>query len=133
MAQIIKQIKGYQVVRYPGDPYVTAVIALFCEDLYRLVLALLKEPDPEAINQYDPNNLLGVAYLDGRDQYEHYIDLLRNEGPLFAYFFIDETPPEKPPLFAILTGEEMGEGEAEPISEGEIASTLEEIKNLLNR
>jgi hypothetical protein len=54
---------------------------------------LLKEPHPELVNEYRPTSKKGVAF-EGIRQYPHYIDLLRNEGPLSALFVTDDTSPE---------------------------------------
>lgn len=132
MAELIKQITGYQVVRYPGHQAASAAILIFCEDEYRLLLVFQEQlPEDMASTTYDPKVKQGVAYFDGNYQYPDYIDLLRNEGPLFAFFYLDGASTETPPLFAIQTGKEICEREAEAIGEGEIASTLEEIRELL--
>ncbi|MDD1726039.1 MAG: hypothetical protein LUQ34_04070, partial [Euryarchaeota archaeon] len=120
MAEIIKQITGYQVVRYPGHQAASAAILIFCEDEYRLLLVFQEQLSADTTStSYDPQAKQGVAYFDGNEQYPHYIDLLRNEGPLFAFFYLDETSNEIPPLFTIQTGKEICEREAEAIGEGE--------------
>jgi len=123
MTYITKQITGYRVVCRPADPNMIAAIEIYCEDDCRMTLYFLEGPLPDwAINDFDRTNIEGVAYLSGSNRYPHYIDLLRNEGPLTLYIYPDEVPPN----FAICTAEEG-------IGEGEIAGTLDRIRGLLAR
>jgi hypothetical protein len=121
MTYITKKILSYIVDLLQGNPQLNAFIEILCEDGYRLVIVFLKNPIPGLINEYDSANKMGFAYLEGISQNTHYIDLLRNEEPLFANFMPDYTPPQ----FEIRSS-------WEDIGEGEITSTLEEIKNRLS-
>jgi hypothetical protein len=120
MAEITKKVVGYMAF-LPGSTDAPEVIRIFCEDDYSLFLVFQKKPTPGLINEYDTTNHSGSAYLEGISQYPHYIDLLRNEGPLAVLFVPDDTPPQ----FNIYTIEKEG------IGEGEIASTLDQIRNRL--
>ncbi|MGZ4851591.1 MAG: hypothetical protein ACXV3D_00180 [Halobacteriota archaeon] len=124
----IVQITGYVVACLAAGPqstdylnFVSEAIMIYCEDDYKLYLVFTDGPLPDwATNTYDATNYQGIAFLNV-SQYPHYIDLLRNEGPLAVEFITSETPP----AFAIATTQPEG------IGEGEIAGTLDQIRGLL--
>jgi hypothetical protein len=126
MAVFSKKIVGYMAGLMPvNDGSAGASIEIYCEDSYSLLLWFLEgEPLPYwAINDYDEANFAGEAFVPGISQYQYYIDLLRNEGPLSIQFDTGCTPP----YFQIYTSEPEG------IGEGEIADTLDRITALLAR
>jgi hypothetical protein len=123
MTSFEKKIVGYLADLLPGDPDNPAVIIIYCEDDYRLLLIFLEKPIPGLVNQFDPSDKTGFAFLEGTSQYPHYIDLLRNEGPLSALINADATP----------SGFQIYTAETEGVGEGEIASTLGEIKSRLDK
>jgi hypothetical protein len=72
----------------------------------QLVLHFLRPDSPVPENCYDPSTGMGSSYLPA-DQLSWYVDILRNEGPVFA-----RMDSERPLWNKLFTG-------AEPVGEGE--------------
>jgi hypothetical protein len=85
-----------------------AIISCHGTDGKTLILCFLHPDSPVPDNHYDPSRGIGSSYLPAV-QYPWYLDILRNEKPVFARMH-----SEKPHWNKVFTG-------AEPVGEGELA------------
>ena len=83
-----------------------AMITCHGADGKALVLCFVHPDSPVRENEYDPGSGVGSSYLPA-EQYGWYLDILRNEKPVFARMH-----SEKPQWNKVFTG-------AEPVGEGE--------------
>ncbi len=84
----------------------SAIITCHGADEKKLILYFMHEDSPVPENDYDPARGIGRSYLPA-EQYGWYLDILRNEKPVFARMH-----SEKPQWNMVFTG-------AEPVGEGE--------------
>jgi adenosine/AMP kinase len=102
----VKTVDRYAAFLYPTTMDTKARINLYCRDGQKLYLLFVNEEDMSA-NTYSERNKVGVAYVT-IDLYSDYIDLVRNEKPIYVTF----KPESNPPVYVVYAaGEEPGEGE----------------------
>lgn len=94
MVQTTFRVESYKVVlgRELVSPEGFKFFAVIrCEGAEGIVssFAFLRSDSPPAKNTYDPEEKYGMTYLPP-EQYLLYLDLLRNENPVFAYLDSDE-------------------------------------------
>jgi len=103
----IKGLKSYSAFLYPCENDTGGRINLYCEDQHRLYLIFQNSGSSPSANTYDASDQTGVAYRP-ISHYEHYIDLIRNEAPIWVTF----NPDSAPPSYAVHCGAEPpGDGE----------------------
>jgi hypothetical protein len=105
------EISSYDVelARQPesqGGHRFCAVITCHGSNGQTLMLYFVQPGSPMPENQYDPSSGIGSSYLPA-EQYSWYLDILRNERPVYARMHSAEPNWNK-----IFTG-------AEPVGEGE--------------
>lgn len=105
---VVKGLNSYSVMLYAkGEGEGAGIINLKCHN-YRLEL-IFNTLDTNPPNTYNPDYKVGRSYLPF-DQYQHYLDLVRNEKPIRVKFLTRHT--SAPPVFIVSCGEEPpGEGE----------------------
>lgn len=102
---ITKEVGGYVAFLYPEKGGGAARINVYCENLS--VYFLFHSDQSYNDTMWNAEIRVGSVSLP-LTEYPHYIDLLRNEGPIVAHAIIEETPPR----FLLYTkGEYVGEGE----------------------
>lgn len=74
---------------------------------HRLNLIFQDPSDALLPNTYDAAAQVGVAYQPF-SQYHVFLDLIRNEAPIFVFFKLDATPPR---FTVMCSAEPAGEGE----------------------
>src|SRR5262245_35117773 len=102
----IKTLQRYDALLYPNEGKQSGRINLYCED-HKLYLIFRHPSDPLSPNNYDAGAKIGVAHQPF-SQYEHYLDLARNEKPIFVTFRPEDTPPT---FVVYCASEPPGEGE----------------------
>ncbi len=103
----IEATRRYSAFLYPNAGKQDGRINLYCET-NRLYLIFKDPSDPLPSNSYNEGMKIGVGYQP-ISQYANYLDLVRNEGPIFVTF----RPEDSPPNFVVYAA-------AEPPGEGEI-------------
>jgi len=102
----IEPVKRYSAFLYPNEGRRDGRINLYCSTK-RLYLIFKDTSDPLPANYYNDTHNIGVAYQRA-DMYEHYVDLVRNEGPISVTF----RPEDTPPVYVVYAASEPpGEGE----------------------
>jgi len=102
MPSITKRSLTYAAFQYPNSNVTAARINVHCEDSYHLFI-LFKKDGPLPDNTFD--NKMGVTY-ESVDRYSDYIDLLRNESPVWVNF-----NTERNSFITYASGEPVGENE----------------------
>ncbi|MEW6491997.1 MAG: hypothetical protein AB1589_05530 [Cyanobacteriota bacterium] len=103
----IETVNQYTPFLYPNQGKRSGRINLYC-NTSKLYLIFADPSVPMSPNSYSPDTKIGVAYQPF-EQYQHYLDLLRNEGPISITF----RPEDSPPSFVVYSGSEPpGEGES---------------------
>ena len=102
----VKTCNHYAVFVYPNTSSTKARINLHCADGYKLYI-LFQDSSSLPSNSYNSSAKVGVAYAQ-LDQYENYIDLVRNEKPIRVTF----NDTASPPAYVVYASQETpGEGE----------------------
>ena len=102
----IKTVSRYSAFLYPNGDKQSGRINLYCGD-NKLYLIFVDPADPMSSNSYSETSKVGVAY-QRFSQYEHYLDLVRNEKPISVTF----RPEDSPPNFVVYCASEPpGDGE----------------------
>jgi len=102
----IKTVSRYDAFLYPNGGKQSGRINLYCDD-YKLYLLFVHPSDPLTANSFDSVAKTGVAYQTF-SQFQHYLDLVRNEKPILVTF----RPEDRPPTFVVYCASEPpGEGE----------------------
>ncbi len=102
----VKTVDQYSAFLYPSDMSTEARINLYCKDGYKLYLIFVDDEEL-ATNTYSERSKVGVAYVK-RKYFADYVDLVRNEGPIYVTF----RPESSPPLYVVYAANEPpGEGE----------------------
>ena len=102
----IKTLERYDAFLYPNQGKQSGRINLSFDD-HKLYLLFVDPADPLSVNTYNATTKIGVAYQHF-SQYQHYLDLVRNEKPISVTF----RPEDTPPTFVVYrAGELPGEGE----------------------
>lgn len=102
----IKVLTRYDAFLYPNGGKQSGRINLYCDD-HKLYLLFRDPSDPASPNTFNAASKIGVAYQP-IVQFEHYLDLIRNEKPISVTF----RPEDAPPSFVVYcAGETPGEGE----------------------
>lgn len=102
----IEAAASYAAFLYPNEGKQSGRINLYCKD-NKLYLIFRDPSDALSPNTYDSARKIGVAY-QSFGQFQHYLDLLRNEKPIWVTF----RPEDKPPTFVVYCASEPpGEGE----------------------
>ena len=102
----VKTLNRYAAFLYPNKTDTKARINLYCAESYKLYILFVDEDDLKP-NSYNQTNKVGVAYVD-EDHYAQYLDLIRNEKPVYVTF----RPEDSPPSYVVyVANEEPGEGE----------------------
>ena len=102
MAAFVKRSLSYAAFMYPNGTN-EGRINIYCEDNYKLYI-LFKAPG-ETLPGNTFSGTIGVAY-ESVDRYPFYIDLLRNESPIWVTF-----NPDAKSYVVYCSGEPVGEGE----------------------
>lgn len=102
MAAFTKEATNYAVALYPQTGG-SGRMTFLCLDGFRLVVNFRTGTLPP--NTYDPGSKVGTAHAQ-IDQLPYYVDLVRNEKPVFVNF----NPDAAPPAFAVHATEPTGEG-----------------------
>ena len=102
----IKTLVRYDAFLYPNAGKQNGRINLHCTD-HKLYMIFRHPSDALSPNSYNANNKIGVAYQTF-SQYQHYLDLVRNEKPIYVTFRPEDTPPN---FVIYCAGEPPGEGE----------------------
>ena len=102
----VKPLQRYSAFLYPGKRENEGRINFYCGDsrLY-LLFRLREESMPD--NSYNERSKVGVAY-ETFDRFPYYLDLVRNEKPIYVTFNPDATPPA---YVVYCANEPPGEGE----------------------
>jgi len=99
-------VQRYDAFLYPNEGRQNGRINLYCED-NRLYLIFRDPSDTLPPNTYNSTSKIGVAYQPF-SQFQHYLDLIRNEKPIWVTF----RPYDTPPVFVVYCASEPpGEGE----------------------
>ncbi|MBL8148472.1 MAG: hypothetical protein JNN15_00915 [Blastocatellia bacterium] len=102
----IKKLDRYDAFLYPSQDKQSGRINLYCQD-HKLYLLFLDPSTPSSPNSFNPATKIGVAHQPF-SQYQHFLDLVRNEKPISVTF----RPEDAPPTFVVFcAGETPGEGE----------------------
>jgi len=102
----IKTLHRYDAFLYLNGGKQDGRINLYCDD-QKLYLIFRHLSDALPPNTYNATTKIGVAY-QSFSQYQHFLDLVRNEKPIMVTF----RPEDKPPTFVVYcAGEPPGEGE----------------------
>lgn len=102
----VEPVQRYAAFLYPDPPKRAGRINLYCTSA-KLYLLFGDPADPLPSNTYDATSKTGVGYQH-IDDYDRYIDLVRNEGPIQVTF----NPDAVPPSFVVYAASEApGEGE----------------------
>ena len=96
----------YSAFLYPNAGKQEGRINLYCEES-KLYLIFRDPADSLASNTYNESNKIGVAYQP-INQYQNYLDLVRNEKPIRITFRPEDTPPR---FVVYCSSEPVGEGE----------------------
>jgi hypothetical protein len=90
MPAFVKKAETYSALHYPngGAPDTRSRINIRTTDDYRLYIIFKADNLQLPPNQY--NNKIGIGY-EHAHRYPYYLDLLRNEGPIWVTFN-DEVP-----------------------------------------
>ena len=102
MAAFIKRSLRYAAFLYPNGSN-EGRINIYCEGGHKLYILYKKTGDPLPSNTF--SGTTGVAY-ETVDRYPYYIDLLRNESPVWVTF-----NPEAKSFVVYAAGEPVGEAE----------------------
>jgi len=103
-----EQALDYYVALYPDNYKEQAQINIYCEERFTLKIHFQKGKLPP--NHYTEDRTTGVAYVE-TNQFLNYLDLLRNEKPI--YVFCDSLDAPQPSFIVYA-------GEREPVGEGEV-------------
>jgi hypothetical protein len=102
----IKAVTRYDAFLYPNEGKQRGRINLYCEE-NKLYLIFNDPRDMLLPNTYNVNTKIGVAY-QSFSQFQQYLDLVRNEKPIWVTF----RPEDIPPTFVVYCASESpGEGE----------------------
>jgi len=101
-----KTLLRYDAYLYPNQGKQSGRIHLSFDD-HKLYLLFVDPADPMPVNTYNATGKLGVAY-QRFSQYQHYLDLVRNEKPISVLFYSENTPPA---FVVYCASEPPGEGE----------------------
>ena len=102
----IKTLQRYSAFLYPGKRENEGRINLYCGD-QRLYLIFHSSLDEMQDNSYNESAWVGVAYEEF-SRFQHYLDLVRNEKPIYVTFSPEVTPPA---YVVYCASEPPGEGE----------------------
>ena len=102
----IEPVKRYSAFLYPDEGKRAGRINLHCST-QRLYLIFWDTDAPLPNNTYNDSHKIGVAY-QRFDKYQHFLDLVRNEGPISVTFRPEDTPPN---YVVYAASEPPGEGE----------------------
>ena len=99
-------VSQYAAFLYPNQSEITGRINLYCGE-YKLYLLFLSGEDALPANEYNEVRQTGTAYVPFA-HYHHYLDLIRNEKPIYVTFRADIHPPD---YVVYCAAEQPGEGE----------------------
>ncbi len=101
----VKTLQRYSAFLYPGKRENEGRLNLYCGDcrLYILFRSLEGMPD----NSYNESSKIGVAYEEF-SRFQYYLDLVRNEKPIYVTFSPEATTPA---YVVYCASEPPGEGE----------------------
>ena len=102
----IKTLVRYDAFLYPNEGKQSGRINLYFDD-HRLYLIFRHPSESLSSNTYNAASKIGVAYQTFT-QYQYYLDLVRNEKPIFVTFRPEDTPPT---FVVYCASEPPGEGE----------------------
>lgn len=102
----IEAVTKYDAFLYPNKGKQSGRINFYCKSS-KLYLIFRDPSDALSPNTYNAASKIGVAY-QSFSQFQHYLDLVRNEKPVWVTF----RPEDKPPTFVVYCASEPpGEGE----------------------
>jgi hypothetical protein len=102
----VKTVSRYSAFLYPNGGKQSGRINLYCGDS-KLYIIFSDPSDSLSTNTYSESSKVGVAYQP-ISQYASYLDLVRNEKPIYVTF----RPEDSPPNFVVYCASEPpGEGE----------------------
>jgi len=103
MAAYVRKSKEYAAFLYPNGPN-PGRINIYCEDSNKKLYIIFKEAG-EILPPNTFDGTIGVTY-ETIDRYPYYVDLLRNESPIWVTF-----NPEAKSFVVYASKEPIGEGE----------------------
>jgi hypothetical protein len=103
-----KNVEHYSAFVNAGEVY-AARINIYCGEGHRLFIRFPREGVDPPTNNYDPVNTIGAAF-EPIARYPYYMDLLRNEKPVWVKFYTEWEPPR---FMVYVSREPAGEGEDE--------------------
>ena len=102
----IKTVNRYSAFLYPGKRQNEGRINLYCGD-HKLYLLFQSDPTEMPDNSFNEGIKIGVAYEEF-SRFQYYLDLVRNEKPIYVTF----NPGASPPSYVVYCASEPpGEGE----------------------
>ena len=102
----IRMLDRYDAFLYPNEGKQSGRLNLYCDD-HKLYLLFLDPEDALPANSFDDAAKIGRGY-QRFSQYRHFLDLVRNERPVWVTFIPEDTPS----TFVVFCGAETpGEGE----------------------
>lgn len=102
----IKTLSSYAAFLYPNGGKQSGRINLYCGD-HKLYILFVDPSETLSHSSFNTTYKIGTAYQPF-SQYQHYLDLIRNEKPIRVTF----RPEDSPPTFVVYcSGETPGEGE----------------------
>ncbi len=105
MPVVRKSLQTYAAFLYPDEGKQRGRINLYCADSYKLYLLFQDPAVPLPHNSFSSNTGVGYQRIN---QYQNYLDLVRNEKPILVTFNTDATPPK---FVVFCASEPPGEGE----------------------
>lgn len=102
----IRSVQRYSAFLYPGKGRSGGRINLYCGD-QKLYLLFRSDSEEMPDNTYNEGIATGVAYEE-LNQFQYYLDLVRNEKPIHVTFRPEDSPPN---YVVYCASEPPGEGE----------------------
>ena len=102
----IKTVGRYSAFLYPNKGQENGRINLYCGD-QKLYLIFTDPSAPLQPNSYNESAKIGVAY-QRFSHFQYYLDLIRNEKPIYVTFRPEDSPPN---YVVYCASEPPGEGE----------------------
>ncbi len=105
MAIFVKKADKDAAFQYPSAGSTQSRINIYTADGYKLYILFPAEGAPLPANSYNAGSKIGVAY-ENAPRYSDYVDLLRNEDPVWVTFNEDAKS-----FVVYAAWEPIGEGE----------------------
>ena len=106
MSAQIEAVVRYSAFLYPNEGKQSGRLNLYCSN-NKLYLIFRDPSDALSSNTYNAATKIGVAYQPF-GQFQHYLDLVRNEKPICVTFRTEDRPPN---FVVYCASEPPGDGE----------------------